>query len=279
MLADAYRALRFILAEPSNRGQRGRRLACGVFWQIWKRLTKIPLVVRMDNGARYIAYPSVVACSSPIYAKVYESRNIRFLRTFLKNGGTMIDIGANIGLYTLSLKDNVSRSIMFEPIIDTVKLLRENMALNGGLEAEIHAVALGEESGEVSFSYKGHASPVAKMAADAEGGVRTPLKTLDEFLDDGALDEIEFVKIDVEGHELGVLKGGRKLFSSKSLRLIQFERLNRTPLAPLLDFFSEYGWEVFALGEGGATVFESAAVQEAHDLFAVPPDTAKSLKK
>ena len=105
------KVLRFIFTEPSNRGERIKRLIYAVFWQIWKRTFKIPLVLKLDNGARYIAYPDEISCSFPIYAKIYESKYILFLRSYLKNKGVMIDVGANIGLYPLSLKDEISTAI------------------------------------------------------------------------------------------------------------------------------------------------------------------------
>jgi FkbM family methyltransferase len=234
---------------------------------------RIPLLLKLDNGAKYIAYPDVVSCSFPVYFKVYESRCLLFVRSFLRGNGIMIDIGANIGLYSLSLKDEISKFILFEPIEETVGILRANMLLNN-LNFEINNFALGNKSGVVTLKYETKCPSLARISEEREGNLcSVRMERLDDCLSEDVLSKVEFVKIDVEGYELEVLKGAHKLFESKSVRLIQFERLQSIPLDPILDFFERSRWNVFAL-ENGLSSFERAVIEKAHDLFAVPAGNA-----
>jgi len=68
--------IKFILNEPSNGGEKVKRLFLGIGWQIWKRVVKKPVVIKLDNGTNYICFPDTVMGSFPIYAKIFDSDKI-----------------------------------------------------------------------------------------------------------------------------------------------------------------------------------------------------------
>lgn len=265
MLKQAANTLKYVWHDPSNRGQRARCFFWAGLWQGWKSLTGLPLGLGLDNGARFGAAPKVISCSYPIYARTYESHNLGFVRQKLR-GGLMLDIGANVGLFPLSLLGAVSRSIMFESMPDAARLIRINLALNG-FGWPIHQMSLGEENQQVRFASHLPASQAARITSDFSG-VPVSMQSLDGLLTAGVLEELEFVKIDVEGGELGVLRGAESIFKAPGLRLVQFERLSHTPLEPLLDFFGGKGWRVFALDETGEPDYSPSSVARSKDLFA-----------
>ncbi len=82
--------------EESNQGERVRRLAIFVGCQLWKGIIRKPITVSLFNGKRFKAYPDCQVSSGVLYARIPNSRNILFLRKHL-SGGTLIDIGANVG--------------------------------------------------------------------------------------------------------------------------------------------------------------------------------------
>ncbi len=262
-----FKIFKFILKEESNKKQRIRRLFYALCWQIWKRTVKKPLIINLDNGAKYIAHPKTPMGSFPIYARIYDSDKIIFLRKFLKEGGIFIDIGANMGVYPLLLKDKFRKFILFEPIKETANICEANMKLNG-IKYELYGIALGNSSGEIKFDFKGNFDTTAKISKDS-GNYIVKIDKLDNIIPEKYYGDLSFIKIDVEGFELDVLKGAEKIIEESSVRLIQFERLKTTPLEPLLEFFKKRGWKVFALGKGKLPSFDGELIKHSHDLFAI----------
>jgi FkbM family methyltransferase len=244
-----------------------------VFWQLHKRLIGLPLIYRLDNGTRYIAYPKSIGASFPFYESEYDYPHVRFHRTWLSGRGVIIDIGANIGLYALSLASHCRAAILVEPDPDAFRMLGENIALNDlGSRYRLFQVAAGAVEGDVYLAQSDTAGLLNHVADSGDVVVRQ--LTVDSILASiggQLIPDVEFVKIDVEGYELEVLRGMVALIDGRSPpTLIQFERLQRTPIEPLLDFFRERGWTVFAVDEDCVPTTEPAAIQRAHDLMATP---------
>jgi len=238
-----------------------------IFWQIWKRTVKKPIVINLDNGARYIAHPKTPMGSFPIYARIYDSDKIIFLRSYLKESGIFIDVGANMGVYPLLLIDKFKKFILFEPINETANFCEANMKLNG-MNYELYRIALGNSTGEIKFDFKGNFDTTAKVNKDS-GNYIVKIDKLDNIISKKYYEDISFIKIDVEGFELEVLKGAERIIEKSSVKLIQFERLKTTPLKPLLEFFKKEGWKVFALDNDNKPSFREELIKNAHDLFAV----------
>ena len=263
--------LAYVWNYPPNRGQRLRRLGLALFWQLHKRLIGLPVVYRLDNGFRFIAYPESMGASFPFYESEYDYPYVRFHRSWLSGKGAVIDVGANIGLYALSLASHCKAAILVEPDPVALRMLGENVALNG-LQSHclLFQAAAGAVEGDVYLAQSDTAGLMNHVASSGDIVVRQ--LTVDSILasiDQQRTPDIEFVKIDVEGYELEVLRGMVALLDGPSPpRLVQFERLERTPIQPLLDFFRARRWTVFAVGDDCLPTMDSAAIQSAHDLMA-----------
>jgi FkbM family methyltransferase len=127
-------------------------------------------------------------------------------------GGLAIDIGTNIGevlLHFARRVGNGGRAIGFEPNPETYARCVENLALNPGLAAEVHPIALGDAEGELSFGRPCAANSGGdRMMDPGAGTIQVPVTTLDRFVSNAALDRVDLIKIDVEGFEMHVLRGG-----------------------------------------------------------------------
>lgn len=127
-------------------------------------------------------------------------------------GDTFVDIGANMGYYTVKLGARVGpsgRILSFEPNPETFAFLKDNVQLNAldGV-VSLHNAALGGEAGEGWLSFDRHYPGGASMSADQRGGgeeIKVPVLRLDDVV--GQDGPINVVKIDVEGFEPLVLKG------------------------------------------------------------------------
>jgi FkbM family methyltransferase len=124
-------------------------------------------------------------------------------------GMTVIDVGANLGYYTMLTADLVGetgRTIAVEPNPHLATLLRRSVSINGYADrTTVHQCALGERDGNAGLIVPPGEPKNAYLApAGTAGGVNVPVRRLDEI--EGALDA-DFIKIDVEGAEEMVWRG------------------------------------------------------------------------
>lgn len=152
---------------------------------------------------------------------------IKFLRRLLRPGQRVIDIGANYGVYALSMAQAVGpagRVWAFEPASGTANLLAAGIAANGFTHVTLERSALSSASGSAQLSLGPHPEMNALVrGAQAAGPTETvPVLTLDECLESRAWRDIELVKIDAEGEEAGILQGGARFFARES-PLVQYE--------------------------------------------------------
>jgi FkbM family methyltransferase len=151
----------------------------------------------------------------------YEPATLRLMTEYLRQGDVVMDVGANIGLMSLHAARLVGpegRVWSFEPSPFILERLQENIALNG-FENVISAinVALGDRS-EVRevFRYPGvnlgRTSLIHSGGGVADGKVA--VDTVDHVVSANGIDEVRFLKVDVEGFELQVLRGAQSLLKS-----------------------------------------------------------------
>jgi FkbM family methyltransferase len=259
--------------EASNRNERIRRLSIFVGWQLWKRVIRKPIYVSLFNGKRFRAYPDCQVSSGVLYARIPNSRCISFLRKHV-SGGTLIDVGANVGSVSLLLADVIEDAILFEPNPVAAARARENIALNV-LCFKVHEIALSDSNGEIGFACQGGVDVGGHVVAEVPG-TRTESRmaqciTFDEFLRQHGdpYFPVSLVKIDVEGHENPVLRGMRKFLVDKRPPLVMFEYLERTNIAETLQFFLEVGYQVFEVGKTDVVPVTNR-VEPLQDLFACP---------
>lgn len=138
----------------------------------------------------------------------------------------IIDVGANNG-YTalrLSMLDGVRRVIAFEPDVANFRKASANIALNGGSEKiELLGIGLGPRDLDLELQM-GIASnsgtmKVATSKADAVTDSIIKVRRLDDVLMEENIERVDFVKIDVEGYELEVLKGAGDIIKSSRPKL------------------------------------------------------------
>ena len=172
-----------------------------------------------------------------------EPGMLRLFASLLRPGMTFADVGAHIGIYTLTalrvLAGN-GRVHAFEPSPRTFQILRDNVQVNGFLEsgsAILHPIAIAGEEGTAELTvYAANSGHNTLFGADTGGerlAVRT--RTLDEVL--AGEPRLDLVKIDAEGAEPGVLRGMAKLFDRHPGVRVFFEfapeHLRRAGVDPL----------------------------------------------
>lgn len=276
--------LRYVLDavwnDESNRHQQIRRLLSLLAWQLWKRSIGVPVRVSLFNGLRFLAYPDCTVSSSALYSRIPNGRPIRFLREQV-NGGTFVDVGANVGLVSLLLADKLQHALLFEPNPIAVDRARENLALNR-LGFEVWCLALSDKKGTVEFEDAGGVDPCNRIVdgfTTSASTINVPRITFDQFLQEQGLPPapITAVKIDVEGHENAVLRGMQGFLETHRPRVVMFEYLQRTNLAETMALFSRVGYSVFELTDKGPKL-ATPGVAPLQDLFACPQERVEEWK-
>ena len=264
--------------DPSNRGERGKRILIFLGWQLWKRIIRLPVIVATNNGFRIIAYPDSSVSAAFLYHRAPEAHDIAFLRAHL-DGGIFVDVGANVGSVSLLVADKISCAILFEPDPVAAARARENITLNQ-LPFEVHELVVSDVQGTVEFEDAGGANPCNRTVVGFKttGPTRTVRRiTLDEFLDSQAItSEIRAVKIDVEGHENAVIRGMKRLLQDKRPQLVMFEYLQRTNLSEVLASFQAANYKTFELTPKGPSEVRGD-VQPLQNLFACPTEIFPTL--
>jgi FkbM family methyltransferase len=143
----------------------------------------------------------------------YESADSELLFRLLEDRLTILDVGANIGWYSLNFAKAFPNSTIhaFEPIPATFAYLLANIALNQTTQIHPHNFGFSDHEGELVFYFdpagSGGASAMDLQGTGTAQKVACQIKCLDRFMADSGV-RVDFIKCDVEGAELFMLKGG-----------------------------------------------------------------------
>ena len=178
---------------------------------------------------------------------------IHFVRRLVEPGMAAIDIGANYGVYTLTIAKAVGshgRVWAFEPARATADYLTESLAENGFDQVELVRAALSDHIGEAHLSTNANAE-LNTLHGSADGaGETVRLTKLDEFLEQFSRHEVAFVKLDAEGEEPNVIRGGDRFFADQS-PLVMFEIKDaKTVNLNLVELFDKRGYASYRLVPG-----------------------------
>lgn len=178
----------------------------------------------------------------------------------LEDDDVLFDIGANVGIFTCFAAAAVDSGTVvgFEPHPKNVESLEMNLDSNG-LEAEVHQLALSDHSGEATLVETGSDAGEGShhLGSDSNSrGLKTEIETADSFVGEDRAPAPTAVKIDVEGAELDVLRGGEETFSDPECRLLYCE-VHPSNLSAeygdVVDQIKQYGFEIEVVeGEFGS---------------------------
>ena len=145
----------------------------------------------------------------------------------LKSGDVFYDIGANVGFFSIiaaKLVGDTGKVYAFEPGEENAKSIRHNAQLNSFSQIEVIEKAVSHTSGEGQLllaEYSGgHALATADAPPDLAGEVTVDLVSIDDLIAQNKIKPPNFVKVDVEGAELDVLKGMRETIKTHQPTII-----------------------------------------------------------
>jgi methyltransferase, FkbM family len=235
------------------------------------RLLRLPLhilpgnfVVRVLQGPMRGAKWIVGAATHGCWLGTYEADKQLKFTTILQRGDVVLDVGANVGFYTLLAARCVGaegRVIAVEPNPRNVRFLQRHIALNEQSQVRIIAAAAGSSDGVAKFAVDEHAE-MGRLAA--HGTETVAVRALDSLAVELGLGRVRMMKIDVEGAELHVLRGASVILE-RDKPFIFLATHGAQVTSDCLDFLSARGYRVDPLMVGGASSPNEFIATALHD--------------
>lgn len=193
----------------------------------------------------------------------FEQQEINYLTSVLKKGDIFIDIGSNIGLFSLLASEIVGDTGMilsYEPSPSTFLRLKENIEINHFKNIEARNLGVSNQSGELMLHISQNGHDAWNSFAPSEDNklekvVMVPVTTLDKELENINKSQIKAVKIDVEGWEKYVLLGGKRFFKEyQPIVMVEFTEQNTFnagySIHEIYDLLELWGYQWFCFIDG-----------------------------
>ena len=275
--------LKYTIATNEQKGE-AEILAIAI-----EKIVRRPILFQDQYELQYLLYPDH---SPAVYFRNngnYEVRETRLCLNFVSSGMTVIDVGANIGLYTLlfaKLVTETGQVHTFEAESLNFKRLAQNVALNDHSHVKIHHKAVYSSKQTIELNVypekftAWHTIGNPKLPDPNSGEFVQCIRKdkveairLDDYCAESGISNIDMLKIDVEGAELDVLIGCEQLLKSGKIRSILFEvslpqlkGMGRSA-REIFDFLINSGFKIFSISDHGFLQDEIKDSAERYDNF------------
>ena len=138
---------------------------------------------------------------------------------FVSDYGVAVDIGANVGLWSRDLAIKFARVIAIEPVVEFQECLRRNVPMEN---IEIWPIALGTEDTTIDMIITEGNTGHSHINKDSVGSGKVEMKRLDNCI----FDRIDYMKIDCEGYEMQILKGGENIIRTHEPVIVVEQKLH-----------------------------------------------------
>jgi FkbM family methyltransferase len=194
----------------------------------------------------------------------FEAEFLEIILEMIADNGVIIDIGANVGWYSLNLAISIKKSKIYalEPIPSTFKMLGKNIALNNFSNISLFNIGLGDKKSISKFYYYPEGAGNASLKKLAQNRrleiIKCHIDTLDNFIIEKKITRLDFIKCDVEGAELLVFKGGVETIK-KYKPVIFTEMLRKWSKKfsyhpnDIIGLFNNIGYKCFVMSQGKLT--------------------------
>jgi FkbM family methyltransferase len=194
-------------------------------------------------------------------ADTFEPDTTDTFAKFVQERFVVLDIGANIGATTVQLSRQVGSDgtvYAFEPHPTTFKHLVHTIELSNLLNVKPIPTGLGDNTASVTLQFNPTSTGWGSVYGNGETyttSTQVSIVKLDDFVIDNNVQRVDFIKIDVEGYELEVMRGGRNTID-KYKPIIQFEynkqasQNGKWTFSQAYDLLSECGYKSYVLTDG-----------------------------
>jgi len=214
--------LSFIWNHPLNRNGKLRAVGRFLRWQVSSRLMPYTISLPYVNDTSLFTRKGMTGATGNWYCGLHEYRDMGFVLHYLRPADLFLDIGANIGSYTVLAAGAVGANVLaVEPIPSTFASLQNNVVLNHlASKVSCHCVGLSNGAGTLRFTSDLDTVNHVALESERDGVIEVPVLTVDEL----CLQRTPaIIKIDVEGHEQAVLLGASNTLANPILMAVIME--------------------------------------------------------
>jgi FkbM family methyltransferase len=217
-----FRVLKFIYTHPFNSDNKIIGLINFFKWQVNCFLNPYPIIYNFTENSKLIVSKSLTGATGNLYCGLMEYNEMAFLLHFLRPNDLFVDVGANIGAYTILASSEIkANTISIEPLESTYLKLIDNILINK-IQENVRAfnIGLGSKIGKLYFTKSLDTINHVTLKEDIDTAV-VKIDTLDSLLKNEQCPVL--IKIDVEGYETEVINGAEKTLANKLLKAIIIE--------------------------------------------------------
>lgn len=208
-----------ITRHPLNQTSRLGAVCRFARWQLASRLIRSPIALPFVEGTSLLTARGMTSATGNWYCGLFEPEAMAFVLHSLRPGDLFVDIGANIGAYSIMAAGAVGADVLaIEPVPETFAQLVANVRFNG-LEVDARQCGVSSERGEIHFTTAHGCQNKVASPAGTESTIAVRVEKLDAICSRTPA----IIKIDVEGHEPAVLEGAKQILSSSELRAVVME--------------------------------------------------------
>ena len=214
-------------------------------------------------GLHLLVDPTELSGYYLYYERAYDVEVFRFLDSRLPYYQRVLDVGANIGVYTVFFAKRVPYVDAFEPVGEIADWLRENLALNEINNVRIHEVCISDSVGSAGFVPASQSNWGVGRISSRQGNRSLECSTLDAFLN-GEVNEPTLIKMDIEGAEWMAVKGASGTLKNRHARLDLLLEIHPEQIAEyggsaarLAEMLRDAGLTLHAIEQSGLSELES----------------------
>ena len=213
-------------------------------YQLAFRLAGAPIVYQWIGNSRLIIGKGMRGVTGDAYMFLDEPRDMLFCAHLLRPGDTFLDVGSNVGSYSvIASKICGAKSIAIEPIAKTVEQLRDNVRLND-IEGLVTVLQLGVSDHEGILRFTASENALNRVArADDKDVTEISVRRLDDIM--AAEPDPIFIKVDVENHERQVVSGAQQLLSRPGVKAITLETAEEVRTPEFVGMMRAFGFDAF----------------------------------
>jgi FkbM family methyltransferase len=222
MLSSFLNTVNFLLSHPLTRRQKMAAIQRFIRWQVGSRILPGAVAIPFVNGSRLLMSPGMTGATGNLYCGLHEFEDMAFLLHVLRPGDLFIDVGANVGSYSILAASAGAKVIAFEPIPTTFRKFLDNIGLNH-FESLISPrnQGVGESYGTLRFTSGLDTINHVATETDTTESIKVEVMPLDSLSAENQGPVI--IKIDVEGFEMSVIKGAVHIFNNPNLLAVLME--------------------------------------------------------
>ncbi len=174
------------------------------------------------RGKKLLVRTKDISIVPALINQYFEEFELELYEKILQPGMTVLDIGANIGIYSIIASEKIGDTgavYAFEPVPENLRLLKHNLELNNTSNVHIVNCAIGDKQGEVEISLVKDDLATHYIGARPSNSISVKVDTVDSFVSTHRL-KVGFVKMDIEGYEGHALDGAKRTFSNTDIMLL-----------------------------------------------------------